>query len=196
MPVKRATLVLLVVFVLGLLAWSGPASGHEPGEEDHDMEVMEHPSMRTNNPVVHFFFWVGKFHPPTVNFPVALFCAAAVAELMLMTTGNATYDAAARYCVIFGTLTAVAAVFMGWLFEGFTLHVDSWILNVHRWLGTSMGVWAVLVLLLSEFARRGPRASRTWPIYRLALFIGAGLVIATGFFGGAMVYGIHHYGWR
>jgi hypothetical protein len=53
---------------------------------------------------------------------------------------------------------------------------------------------AGLVLVLSEMSRH-PNRQRTRIGFRIALFIVAVLVSVTGFFGGALVFGIKHYAW-
>jgi mono/diheme cytochrome c family protein/uncharacterized membrane protein len=136
--------------------------------------------------------WLGRFHPPSVHFPVALLTAAAVAELLGMATGKRSFDAVTRYCVWFGALTAVVAGVLGWLRGGLSLTDASWILMTHRWLGTSTVACAVLVLGLSEMSRR-LRRNRLG--FRIVLFAGAILVLVTGFFGGAVVNGLDHYAW-
>ncbi len=54
------------------------------------------------------------------------------------------------------------------------------ILTVHRWLGTLTASWAIALLAIRERRGRGG-------IYRLVVFAGAALAMATGFFRGAMV---------
>ena len=135
--------------------------------------------------------WLGKFHPPAVNFPIAMLTAAALSELLLIRTGRELFFQATRFSVWVGSLGAVAAAILGWFFAGFRLTDDEWLMTTHRWLGTSTFAWALLVLFLCERAYR--RAERR--AFRLALFAGAALVTTTGFFGGALVYGIDHYAW-
>lgn len=137
--------------------------------------------------------WLGNFHPPAVNFPIAMISGAALAELLLKVTGRVFYANAVRFCLWVGALGALGAAILGWFFGGFNLVDKSWILTTHRWLGTSTAVWAIMTLVIGERAFRHPDASRT--AFRACLFVGAGLVSATGFFGGAMIYGISHYAW-
>jgi len=138
--------------------------------------------------------WLGNFHPPAVHFPIALLTAAAAAELLRMVTGKPAFDAVSRYCIWFGALTAVGAGVLGWLLAGFRLTDVSWVLTTHRWLGTSTVACAGSVLLLSEGSRR-PGRRRTRMCFRVALPVVAGLVLLTGFFGGAVVFGLDHYAW-
>ena len=138
--------------------------------------------------------WLGGFHPPAVHFPIALLAAAAVAELLRLTTGKPIFEAVSRYCVWFGTLTTLAAGILGWFRARFRLVDASWVLMTHRWLGTSTVVSAGLVLILSELSRR-PDRWRTRICFRVALLFVAVLASVTGFFGGAVVFGLNHYRW-
>ena len=110
--------------------------------------------------------WIGRFHPPIVHFPIALLSAAA--------------------------LGAAGAALLGWLFGGFQVIDDEWVMTSHRWLGSGTAVWATLVLVLCErvYRRAAPRVG-----FRTTLFIGAALVGAESFLGGSLVYGIDHYAW-
>jgi uncharacterized membrane protein len=138
--------------------------------------------------------WLGKLHPAAVHFPIALLAAAAVAELLRLATGQAAFEAVSRYCVWFGALTALVAGVLGWFAGDFRLSDDSWVLTTHRWLGTSTVACAGLVLVLTEVSRRQDRRrTRMW--FRVALLVVALLVLVTGFFGGAVVFGLDHYTW-
>lgn len=138
--------------------------------------------------------WLGNFHPPMVNFPIAMLFGAAVAELLRMVTKRPYFADAARFCLWFGALGALAAATLGWFFGGFHLTDHSWVMTTHRWLGTTTALWALLVLVLGERAYRHSGAVRL-KAYRVTLFVGAALVMTTGFLGGAMVYGLDHYAW-
>jgi uncharacterized membrane protein len=182
----------------GLVAYvrsfaSGPEPARDAGQQGPALTVAAEAE-----PPGSFFDkginWLGRFHPPTVHFPIALLTAAAVAELLRLITGNPTFDAICRYCLWFGTLTAVAAGVLGWFLAGFQLSDASWTMMVHRWLGTMTVAGAVLVLAGSEASRRSGRPrSRAW--FRAALLVEAVLGLVTGFFGGAVVFGLDHYTW-
>jgi uncharacterized membrane protein len=138
--------------------------------------------------------WLGNFHSPSVHFPIALLTAAAVAEVLRAATGSPSFDPVSRFCVWFGTLSALAAFALGWFIGGFRLTDPSWVVTTHRWLGTSAAVSSLLVLILNEWAHRsGCTRSRT--CFRVVLFALATLVAAAGFFGGAVVFGVNHYAW-
>jgi mono/diheme cytochrome c family protein/uncharacterized membrane protein len=164
---------------------------------------VEQPADESNSPaeaeppggfVTKLLSWLGQFHPPSVHFPIALLAAAAVAELLRLLTGNPTFDAISRYCLWFGAVTALLAGALGWFLGGFRLTDGSWIMMLHRWLGTSTVAGAGLVLIWGEGSRRPERhRSRAW--FRVALLLEAVLGLITGFFGGAVVFGLDHYAW-
>jgi mono/diheme cytochrome c family protein/uncharacterized membrane protein len=137
--------------------------------------------------------WLGKFHPPVTSFPIALLATAALAELLLMSTGLPLFDAAGRFWLWVGAATALLAAALGWCHAGVNLVDESWLLTTHRWLGTGSAGSAALVLWVSEWSRR---ADPPRPLARRVVLFGvAGLVLATGYFGGALVFGLDHYAW-
>ena len=128
------------------------------------------------------------------NFPIALLVAAGLAEILFAATGRPVFDAASRFCLWFGALAAVLTGTLGWFLGGFRTVDPSWIMTTHRWLGTSTDVLAVLALLLGEASRRPSRQrARRW--FGVLLVVVALMVLAAGFFGGALIYGIWHYSW-
>jgi plastocyanin len=138
--------------------------------------------------------WLGKFHPAAASFPIALLVAAAVAEVLWAVTGQPTFDAASRFCLWFGALAGVLTGTLGWFLGGFRTADPSWVMTTHRWLGTSTDVLAVVTLLGGEAGRRpGRQRARRW--FRVLLVVVALMVLAAGFFGGALLYGIRHYDW-
>jgi mono/diheme cytochrome c family protein/uncharacterized membrane protein len=169
-----------------------PYPSEEKAQEPAPSEVEQ--TQPANGFFQKLISWLGKFHPATVHFPVALLTAAAVAELLRLVTRRPAFDAITRYCLWFGTLAAMAAAVLGWFLGGFQVIDASWLLTAHRWLGTSTTFTAVLLLGLSE-GSRAPERWRTRICFRSALLIMTGLVLATGFFGGAVVYGLDHYNW-
>ncbi len=138
--------------------------------------------------------WLGRFHPPSVNFPIALIVAAALAETLRRRTKNPSFDTSMRFCLWLGVMGAVGGGMLGWFFAGFSLTDDSWLMTVHRWMGTATVAVALITLVVNE-ADRGSPGSGPPPWRTLLLFLAAVMVLVTGFFGGAMVYGLDHYAW-
>jgi mono/diheme cytochrome c family protein/uncharacterized membrane protein len=182
----------------GLVAYvrAFPPTTGRSGQEEQGAPTPAEPA--EEKPPRGFFgkliLWLGKSHPAAVHFPIALLTAAAVAELLRLATRRPAFDTVSRYCVWFGTLTAVAAGVLGWFLGGFRLTDSSWALMTHRWLGTATVACAGLVLVLSEVSRR-PDRRRTRTGSRVALLLVAALALVTGFFGGAVVFGLDHYAW-
>jgi uncharacterized membrane protein/YHS domain-containing protein len=189
---------------LALLVGSAPAADqaadgheHDPTEHGNDGTVAgaasdghDHDG-HDRGPSAGWLEWLGGFHPAMVNFPIGLVGAGAVAEALFFFRRREEFDHASRFCVAFGAVTGVAAGALGWLFAGVRLTDADTLLGVHRWLGTGTVVWLLALLWTSERARRASHPGRGW--FRFFLFGGAALVLATGFFGGAMVYGLDHY---
>lgn len=176
-----------------------PASApttREPEQGKQEEPALDEPE--SDNPpgpfLEKFIHWLGKLHPPSVHFPIALITAAAVAEVLRLLTRNPTFGDISRFCICFGTLTAVAAGALGWFLGGFRLTDPSWVMMTHRWLGTSTVACCGLLFLLSELSRP-PHRHRTRFCFRATLVLAVILVSATGFLGGAVVYGLDHYKW-
>jgi hypothetical protein len=108
-----------------------------------------------------------------------------------MRTGHELFFHATRFSIWVGSIGALAAASLGWLFAGFRLADEEWLMTTHRWLGTSAAALALVALFLCERAYRSSERRA----FRLALFPLAAVVAMTDFFGGALLYGIDHYAW-
>ncbi len=159
------------------------ASGGAAHDRDHDAAS---PRIIT---------WLGEFHPPATDLPIALLIAASLAEAMLVVTKREMFRHAAAFCVSVAALGALGAATLGWFNGGFVFLDEDWVQATHRWLGTTTTILTLLTLALlwRSVRRPGNAHARGW--YRLALFAATGLVMATGFFGGSLVYGLDHYAW-
>jgi len=114
----------------------------------------------------------------------------------MMLNGAPWLAGAARFCVILAALGAAVAAPLGWANASQTDYAGELasVVTIHRWLGTTAAVWALLTCALSEASRRAGR--HTWrPWYRLALFTAALLIGVTGHFGGTLVFGVDYYRW-
>lgn len=168
-----------------LLAHEGADMGAGGSGQDQAGETQAQPP--------HFVRWIGHFHPAMTVFPIGMLLGAALAELFLLITGAGWLSGASRWCVIVGAMGAAITAPLGWAFAAG--HGESSLLETHRWLGTSAGAGALVILFLSEMRhRKGSNGWRT--LFRTVLFLAVPLVMATGYFGGAMVYGVHAYEWN
>ncbi len=140
-----------------------------------------------------FLVWLGKFHPAAVHFPIALLLSATFAELLSMRFKPEFFHNASRFSLWTGTIGAVGAVFMGWLYGGFRLFDTEIVLTIHRWNGTAIAALALLALWLGE--RHVGKKLLNRGSYRAALFVAAILVGLNGYLGGLMVYGPEQHQW-
>jgi uncharacterized membrane protein len=140
--------------------------------------------------------WIGRFHPVSTHFPVALMYVAVLAEAFAWWTRRESWLQTVRFLVVLGALGALAAASLGWINASFTSYVGSSvsILKWHRWLGTLTALWTVVcavLIVISECREGSPERQR----FRGALLVGAGLVGISGFLGSALIYGLDHYSW-
>ena len=187
---------------------SAESEAHGPGDDEHghdDAQQAVAPNSDTHDHgdhsgdvsgIARAFRWVGKFHPVVIHFPIALLIAAFLAEALNVVTSRPWFGAAARFCVLVGAAGAVVAASLGWIHAAFAGYVDDMatVLLFHRWLGTSVAVWAVATACVSEVSiRRGGDGKQR--LYRAMLLVGAVLVTITGHFGGTLVFGPGYYAW-
>lgn len=133
---------------------------------------------------------LGRLHPLSVHFPIALLMLGALAELLFLMSRRDFFREGARFCTLFGALSAPPAALLGWCAGGFaTFPGDlSNILWLHKWSGTALALLAVVTGILSERCPTRERPDRV-RLYRVALFASAFLVAVVGFLGGQLVYG-------
>ena len=131
--------------------------------------------------------WLGRFHPIIVHFPIAFFPAA----LFTAVVGRRrpAFAAPVQFLVVAGGIIAPFAAILGWLDA--TAADASSLLTVHRWLGTAIGVGA---LVLGVWAWRSPEADRSNGMIA-ALTVMTIAIVVQGWLGGAMVHGIDHLNW-
>lgn len=165
----------------------------EPSDSDQHEDEDEHAHTHETAGRSTLAEWIGKFHPPATHLPIGLLIGAVIAELGVITTHRTWFRHAAGFCLALGTIGAVIAATLGWFNGGFTLWDGDWVQATHRWLGSATAGLSLVALVLFARTTR-PRASNGALVaYRAGLFVTTLLVGATGFFGGALVYGINHY---
>ncbi len=138
--------------------------------------------------------WVGRFHPASTHFPVALLLTAVLAELLAWWFKKPEWTLLVRFLVVLGALSAIPTANLGWL-ANFPTRPGSPIQSVysiHRILGTATAVWGLVcaVMICLPGCREGSTARLR---FRGALILGAALVAVTGFLGGKLTFGIDHY---
>ncbi len=141
--------------------------------------------------------WVGRFHPLSTHFPVALMLVAVFAESLAWWTRRESWLHTVRFLVILAGAAGLATAVLGWInayFSSYSKEVGA-LLWWHRWLGSVAAVWAVVcavLIILHECQEGTPQRQR----FRGALLLGAALIGVSGFLGSALIYGLDHYAWK
>lgn len=137
-----------------------------------------------------FIALLGRFHVLAAHFPIALLLVAALTEGWDLLRRSHSAAPASRLCLNLGALAAIVAAGLGWIhaLDGFAGPFSSptSITGLHRWIGTTVGVLAPVMALVSERdARRGRRTlSVRMGIIALGLATGA-----AAHFGGLLTHG-------
>jgi len=141
--------------------------------------------------------WIGRFHPVSTHFPVALMFVAVFAEGIAWFTRRDSWLQTVRFLVVLAAFGAIGAAVLGWINAYFASYTGQLapILKWHRWLGTSTAVWSLICagLVMINECREGSKERQR---FRGALLLGAALVGISGFLGSALIYGLDHYAWR
>ncbi len=188
-------------YASAIVTTSGPVDHHASGEagagtqpsNDHDHSG-DHGQARGSTQE-DVWSKIGRFHPMAVHFPIALLISAALARC-LMLLGSTWAGQAVRFCVWLGGVSAVIAAALGWLNAGWPGGDESFgdVIFNHRWLGVSAAVFGVVLIVMIEVEANRPTKALS-NLTTLGLLVGAGLVGATGHFGGIMVFGPDYLPW-
>ncbi len=164
-----------------------------PQDAPHDHSAHAPSNEMLETAFGRFLFWLGKFHPAAVHFPIAMLLGAAFAEIAAFRFNTNFLRDAARFCLWLGALGAVGSTALGWLYGGLQLTDTDSTLALHRWNGTSVALLSLVTLWLAERRLSGPYM---WlGTYRTALFVTALLVGLNGYWGSVMVYGPEQHQW-
>ena len=138
-----------------------------------------------------FLSWLGRFHAASTHFPVGLLVAAVLSEVLAMLSHRASWLVCTRFLVTVGAVGAVSTTVLGWLndYSGVSA-----VYQFHQWIGTATALWAVISAGCALFFECREGTADRYRL-RVTLFIGAILVLAAGFLGGLLVYGVDHYKW-
>jgi uncharacterized membrane protein len=132
--------------------------------------------------------FLGKLHPGIVHFPIALLSVAALFEAIQILKKKPEPMGGTLPLVWLAALNAVLASLFGWALEEYE-GVEGTIFNLHKWIGLGATAVAVVSALLALKARTSPGALLG---LRISVILGSGLVLATGYLGGDLVFGENH----
>ena len=188
---SRGATTLLVIVAALLMFLISPANADERHEKqgteansqvsDSTVETSEQPLINPDSGLYKVVKYAGKFHVMVLHFPIAFLLGAALVQWFVVFRG--TGQPVVAVMLWFGTLGAVAAAALGWMYAYDSVYFGESedILFWHRWLGTSTATLAVIVLLLRN--KLGPKG------LAVALTVSAGLVGIAAHYGASLVYG-------
>jgi uncharacterized membrane protein len=131
--------------------------------------------------------FIGRFHPLTVHFPIALFMLVPILELAGRNSRFSYLRLSAGFVLGLATIGAIVAATLGWCLARSGGYSGP-ILTQHMWGGISLAAvcWLCWMLRVS-----GDRPSRGI-VYPIALMAGVVLVLWTGYRGGQLSEGEDH----
>ena len=173
--------------------WLGEALGIASANTFHDdffstvqvqMEIVQDSDSKVSESSDLALFF-GRFHPFLVHLPIGLLLFAFLLEFVSRLSRFNHLSSAVPFTLLMGILSGIAAGVTGYLLsQGGGYSED--LLSSHRWLGITMLLLAVIVYLLRVSFHDHDLLRR---IYRFLMILLAGLVIATGHYGGSLTHG-------
>ena len=131
---------------------------------------------------------LGAFHPGLVHFPIALLTIAALLEVFQILRKRREPAAGTPILAYFAAAAAVPATFFGFMLADYESTEGS-LIDLHQWLGIAS---TVVALTAAGCAVKAKTCNGSLIGLRLSLILGAGLVGATGYIGGELVFGEGH----
>jgi len=135
------------------------------------------------SPAVRTVLLAGKLHILVVHFPIALIFLLLILEFLNWMGGE--LDKSIKLVLLLTSITALAAAGLGWLHA---LPRSSPELELHRWCGLAA---ALACGGLEWYTHHYGRTL----LYKISLFVTAGLVVAAAHTGGSLVHGSNFLSW-
>ena len=165
------------------------ANMHEGMAMEHEEAAAAHEEAANANKTMgqRLVSWLGRMHPFSVHFPIAMFFGAVGVELFGLWRRNKEYQRAAFVMLTVGAIGAVAAAALGWFAGGFYWTDRNPILMIHRWLGTAIALFALLLVYLTARAQQRPEQPRG--IYWAMLGLMTIGIAVQGYLGASFMHG-------
>lgn len=139
--------------------------------------------------------FLGRLHPVSVHFPIALFVLAGFCELAFAFTGRDFLRASAGFNLALGWALGGAAAALGWINAASNGTVDhSALLSQHRWSAIALMVVASTALVIWPWKGNPVSKGRT-AAARIILGITVILTVLVGHLGGSLVFGANYLRW-
>lgn len=162
---------------------SGATNGMMPADSHNDM-TDDHLEDAVFSPTD----FLGRLHPALVHFPIALFLAAGLAELILLARPASGLEPTVRFLIYTGAAGGVIAALLGWLAGGLRMSDRSETLGLHRWTGTGIAVAGLVAAILTY------RANSDRTLLRIVIAGIAAALLFQGYWGAEMSMGPNHMG--
>ena len=161
------------------------ADAPEPDALDSAATTPPAPASEPNK-LLHF---LGKLHPVSVHFPIALIILAAFVDILALIRCRLIFGETARTLLAFGVAASIVTIPLGWANAATSEHTgQEATVELHRWLGIAAAATSLAAFALGNVARsksnRTVRAS-----YMIVLLASAVGIAVVGHLGGALVYG-------
>lgn len=165
------------------------ANMHEDMAMEHEAAATAHEEAADANKTMgqRLVSWLGRMHPFSVHFPIAMFFGALAVELFGLWKRNQDCQRAAFVMLVIGAIGAVVAAALGWFAGGFYWTDRNPILMIHRWLGTAIALFALLLVFLTAKAHRRPEQPRG--IYWALLALMTLGIAIQGYLGASFMHG-------
>lgn len=132
--------------------------------------------------------FLGAMHPGIVHFPIALLAVGAFLEVLQVLRKKKEPFAGTAALVYLAAAAAVPASMFGFMLadsEG----AEGAKVDLHKWLGVAS---TVVALVAAACAWKSKSSGGALAGMRIALVVGSGLVLGTGYVGGELVFGENH----
>lgn len=158
------------------------ADAHEEAMEDHHAAADENRTFGQR-----LVSWLGRLHTLVIHFPIAMFVGALGVELYGAWRKDRSLEGAARVMLVIGAIGAIAAAALGWFAGGFYLTDRNVVLMIHRWLGTAIALFGIVLVYAAARAHRAAERPRTpyWAFLGLMTLA----IAVQGYLGGTFMHG-------
>lgn len=141
--------------------------------------------------------FLGRLHPVSVHFPIALFVMAGICELAFAFSGRDFLRASAGFNLLAGWISGAAAGVLGWINAASYGAADELaLLSQHRWSAIALMLTSGIGLTIWPWSKsEKPASTARTTTARIVLTIVVVLTVVTGHLGGSLVFGANHLSW-
>lgn len=139
--------------------------------------------------------FLGKLHPIAVHFPIALFFAAVIAEVLYLFS-KTQLQQAINYCLSVAAISGVIALMLGWCAYVSSEYKNELqtIANNHKIMGILTTILIITVNLINK-KKQETSYTQLNKMYWVCIIITAVTIGITGFLGTSLIFGLGHYNW-